>query len=85
MPARNHRGRKVHADDRVYGKDERRGQTGEQQIDRFVAVPGACRSVPAETQDRRDAFPPARALLRSRIVAKSGSRPTYQKTAEMAR
>ena len=84
MPPRNHGRGKIHAHDRMDGEHQRSCQSGEQHVNGFVPMPsGADPFQPRQRNEQMRRRQPG--SLRSRIVARSGSKPTYQKTAEISR
>ena len=72
----------VEATRRCAPRDQRRRQAGEQQVRRLVALPVPRRAAPAEREHAVDDRGRRGSCARSRSVARSGIRPTYQNSSE---
>ena len=72
------RGREVERHDGVHREHQRRREAGQDQVGLLVVAPVAGRAAPAEASSAVDVLARTSLVARSRSVARSGTRPTYQ-------
>ena len=78
VPGRNNRRGEVEGHDAVHRENQRRGETGQQQIRHFVMAPVPVRAAPAKRENSVEKFLDL-AWSRDRATSpRSGTKPVYQ-------